>query len=175
MVARGSGGSNTGVLVLTAALLTASAPTLAQQPAPEDAPELSLAERAVWEMEEAYWRYVRAGDVESYRDLWHDEFVGWPCFSESPVGKQGVGTWVEAIRDNGWTLTYELRPEAVRLFGDVAVVHYAAEYVYDYRDGTTEGEDEWRKFTHTWMRVDDRWRIIGGMCADRAPVRRLRQ
>jgi hypothetical protein len=25
---------------------------------------------AVWEREEAYWRYAAAGEVQSYRDLW---------------------------------------------------------------------------------------------------------
>ena len=36
-------------------------------------------EQAVWQMEETYWRYVQAGDVERYVTLWHDRFVGWPC------------------------------------------------------------------------------------------------
>ena len=36
-------------------------------------------EQAVWQMEEAYWRYVQAGDVEQYVTLWHERFVGWPC------------------------------------------------------------------------------------------------
>ena len=165
----------------TLATLVPLAPALAQQPGAretavqEAGPTLSPAEQAVWEMEEAYWRYVEAGDVESYLGLWHEDFVGWPCFTWSPVGKEGVGAWVESIRDNGWTLTYQLRPQAVRLFGDVAVAHYAAEYVYQYGDGTAEGEGEWRKFTHTWMKMDDRWQIIGGMCADQAPVRRSRR
>ncbi len=165
----------------TLATLVPLAPALAQQPGAretavqEAGPTLSPAEQAVWEMEEAYWRYVEAGDVESYLGRWQEDFVGWPCFTWSPVGKEGVGAWVESIRDNGWTLTYQLRPRAVRLFGDVAVAHYAAEYVYQYGDGTAEGEGEWRKFTHTWMKMDDRWQIIGGMCADQAPVRRSRR
>ena len=134
------------------------------------AAEQTDAERAVWKLEEAYWRYVKAGDVEAYVALWHDDFVGWPCFSWTPTDKAGVGNWVREIRDNHWTLTYTLRPLASRTFGDVAVVHYAAEYVYDYGDGTRSGAGLWRKFTHTWKKVGDRWQIITGMCAAQEPA-----
>ncbi len=130
-------------------------------------------EATVWQMEETYWGYVASGDVDAYVSLWHDDFVGWPCFSWTPTGKANIGSWVEEIRDNNWTLTYKLRPEAVQLFGGVAVVHYAAEYDFDYGNGTRKGEGEWRKFTHTWMKVDEEWQIIGGMCAAQEPVRTL--
>lgn len=132
--------------------------------------ELDDRQEAVWQLEEAYWRYVSSGNVEAYVALWHDDFVGWPCFSWTPTRKVNIGSWVEEIRDNNWTLTYELRPEAVQLFGDVAVVHYAAEYVYGYPDGTSKGKGEWRKFTHTWMKVGESWQIIGGMCAGQEPL-----
>ena len=135
--------------------------------------DLDDEQAAVWKMEETYWRYVSSGDVEAYVSLWHDDFVGWPCFSWTPTGKANIGSWVEEIRDNNWTLTYELRPEAVQLFGKVAVVHYAAEYIFDYGNGTRKGEGDWRKFTHTWMKVGEDWQIIGGMCAAQKPVRSL--
>ena len=139
--------------------------------APIVALELDDRQSSVWEMEEAYWRYVSSGNVEEYVALWHDDFVGWPCSSWTPTGKTDIGAWVERIRDNNWTLTYELQPEAIRLFGDVAIVHYAAEYVFDFGDGTTQGVGEWRKFTHTWMQIGDDWQIIGGMCANQEPAR----
>jgi ketosteroid isomerase-like protein len=135
--------------------------------------ELDEEQTAVWQMEETYWRLVAAGNVEDYVALWHDDFVGWPCFSWTPTGKANIGSWVEEIRDNDWSLTYELKPEAVQLFRDVAVVHYSAEYIFGYGDGTSKGEGDWRKFTHTWMKVGDDWQIIGGMCANQEPVRSL--
>lgn len=136
--------------------------------------ELDDQQNAVWQMEEKYWRLVASGNVEDYVALWHDDFVGWPCFSWTPAGKANIGSWVEEIRDNNWTLTYNLRPEAVQLFGnDLAVVHYAAEYIFGYPNGTSRGKGDWRKFTHTWMKVGDEWQIIGGMCADQEPVRTL--
>ena len=140
---------------------------------PAIALELDEQQSAVWQMEEEYWRLVASGNVEDYVTLWHDDFVGWPCFSWTPVGKANVGSWVEEIRDNHWTVAYTLRPLAVQLFGDVAVVHYAAEYIFEHGDGTSKGKGDWRKFTHTWKKMADGWQIIGGMCADQKPVRTL--
>jgi ketosteroid isomerase-like protein len=134
------------------------------------AAEPGEAEAAVWKLEEDYWRYVQAGDVDSYVQLWHEDFVGWPCFSKTPSDKSGIDNWVREIRDNRWKFSYTLRPLAARTIGDVVVVHYAAEYVYDYGDGTSSGAGLWRKFTHTWMKAGDRWQIVTGMCAAQEPV-----
>jgi len=129
-------------------------------------------EQAVWQLEQDYWRYVSTGDVDAYVKLWHEDFVGWPCFELEPKGKADIGSWVREIRDKQWKLTYELKPLANQAFGDnVVVVHYAAEYVYDYGDGTRSGAGLWRKFTHTWMRMGDSWQIVGGMCAAQEPVK----
>lgn len=58
-------------------------------------------EQAVWQLEKDYWRFVSAGDVDSYVKLWHDDFVGWPCFEMNPARKGDIGKWVRDIRDNG--------------------------------------------------------------------------
>jgi len=105
------------------------------------------------------------------KKLWHDHFVGWPCFEWTPSGKDGGGKWVRDIRENNWKLNYALKPFAVKSFGEVVIVYYAAEYVYGYGDGTKSGAGIWRKFTHTWMKAGDRWRIIGGMCAAQEPLK----
>jgi len=48
----------------------------------------------VWALEEAYWRYLKAGDVENYVTLWHEDFIGWPCDQPHPLRKQSVGARV---------------------------------------------------------------------------------
>ncbi len=132
-------------------------------------------QQAVWQMEEVYWRDVQAGDVEHYLGLWHPDFVGWPCFASEPSDKSAIGGWVKDIRDNHLKLTYELRPKAVRVFGDVAIVLYAAEYVTHFADGTRSGAGIWRKFTHTWMKTDGHWQIVTGMCAAQEPLKAPRE
>jgi ketosteroid isomerase-like protein len=138
---------------------------------PVAARDRSAGENAVWQLEEDYWRFVSAGDLDSYVKLWHEDFAGWPCSEASPARKGDIGKWVRDIRDNHWKLTYELKPLESQAFGgDIVIVYYAATFVYDYGDGTGSGDGLWRKFTHTWMKTPEGWKIIGGMCAAREPV-----
>ena len=53
----------------------------------------------VWAMEDSYWRYVKAADVEKYLTLWNKDFRGWPCDDEHPATKANIGDWVRDIRD----------------------------------------------------------------------------
>lgn len=124
---------------------------------------------AVWSLEDDYWRFVKAGDVEKYLTLWHEDFVGWPCHTDHPVGKSRVGGWVQEIRDRKVAFTADLTREAAQAFGDIVVVHYRSTMVSTYPDGRTEGRGQESKFTHTWLKVGGSWQIIGGMCARLPP------
>ena len=119
----------------------------------------------VWAMEDTYWRYVKAGDVEKYRTLWNDGFRGWPCHTEHPAGKSTIAEWVQEIRDGKITFDYKLTREGASNVGGVVVVFYKTPMIWKYADGRVDGRTElWRKFTHTWMKVGGKWQIIGGMC-----------
>jgi hypothetical protein len=133
----------------------------------EEADQPSAAVLAVWEMEDAYWRYVQGGDVDRYLTLWHEDFIGWPCAFGAlhPVGKDSIGSWVERIRDEELKFTYKIRREAGQDFGAVVAVHYSTPMIYEYPDGRVTGKDQLYKFTHTWLWNGTGWQIISGMCA----------
>ncbi len=124
----------------------------------------SNVEEEVWRMEESYWRYATAGDVEGYVSLWHESFIGWPCLAAQPTKKESVAGWVRQIRDGEFTVAYNLHRETVQSFGDVAVAYYSTPIVYTYPDGSTRYQGQLWKFTHTWMKVGEQWQMIGGMC-----------
>lgn len=127
----------------------------------------SPAVEAVWQMEDAYWRYVEAGDVDRYLTLWHEDFIGWPCAMNAmhPLGKESIGAWVEEIRDQKVKFAYRIQREAGQDFGAVVAVHYSTPMTYVYPDGRVTGEDQLYKFTHTWLWNGTGWQIISGMCA----------
>jgi len=125
---------------------------------------------AVWKMEELYWRYVKAGDVDNYRTLWDDGFRGWPCKFQDTATKAQIGDWVRDIRDQKAKLTYALTYEGAADFGDIIVVYYKTPMVYEYPDGRTVDRDLVFKFTHTWRRTGNTWHIIGGMCGQVLPA-----
>jgi len=127
--------------------------------------DLSTTEKEVWSMEETYWHFVASGDIESYMTLWHEDFVGWPRGSEQPVNKEGLIRQVKAAIEAGkpGSLTFKLTPYSVRIYGDVAIVHYLCSLTWkDLQENEHSRKD---RMTHTWMRQDGRWLIIGGMSA----------
>ena len=143
---------------------------LASGPAPSASADTPVAESAsverVWQREADYWRYVAAGDVDSYVALWDDRFIGWPCDQPHPLRKTGIGDWVRKVRDQHIRVDAKLTREGAQDFGDVVVVHYSFTRVDTYPDGKVEGLGVVRKITHTWMKVGPDWLIIGGMCGD---------
>ena len=118
----------------------------------------------VWAREDDYWRYVKAGDVESYVKLWHEKFIGWPCGKDHPVRKAAIGDWVREVRDKRIKVMVSLTREGAEEFNSIVVVHYRFTRVDTYPDGRVEGRAHQSKITHTWMRAGNTWQIIGGMC-----------
>jgi hypothetical protein len=134
--------------------------------------QLGPDEQAVWEREQAYWRFVDSNDKESYLELWDEEFIGWPRGSGNPTGVDNIADWMVPLHADPTTEPrHELKLEAIRAFGEsIVVVHYLA--LRHYLDTDTgrrlPDSDTYvpARFTHTWRKMDGVWRIIAGMSAD---------
>ena len=101
----------------------------------------------VWAREDAYWKYVKAGDVDAYRTLWHEQFTGWPCANAHPQTKAATGDWVRDIRDKKISLEYSLTREAAKDFGNVVIVYYRTPIVSKLADGSVKNDGREYKFT----------------------------
>ena len=129
------------------------------------AADLSDDETAVWNLENAYWEYVKANDISGYRSLWDEGFVGWPGFSEMPLGKANIHEWVTALHSNlGTRVEYELTIGSVRAYGDIVAAHYLVRFsVHSETTGEIVDDEIVSRITHTWQRQGDSWRIVTGM------------
>jgi len=124
-------------------------------------------ETQIWKLEKAYWEYVKANDLEKYRALWHDDFVGWPSVSEAPVRKDHITDWITNNTSKGLKLqSYAIEQLAVRVTGDVAIDHYRIKANWAKSDASDASKTDVVRITHTWIRTDNNtWQIIGGMSA----------
>jgi len=123
-------------------------------------------ELAVWELEEAYYRYAKNNDPEAYMSLFHENVIGWPALDVAPKGKTEVSQWIDAVHaDPAEIWNYALNRLAIESFGEVVVVHYLLrEFVLSVESGE-ELRSNLYKISHTWQRYGNRWQIISGMGA----------
>ena len=122
-------------------------------------------EAQVWSLEKAYWEYVKANDLEKYRTLWNENFLGWPYISSAPTRKDHITDWITANTSKGVKLqSYAIEPLAIQVTGDVAINHYRIK-----ANWATSEEAEVRtdllRITHTWIHTHGTWQILGGMSA----------
>jgi ketosteroid isomerase-like protein len=121
-------------------------------------------EAQVWNLEKAYWEYVKANDLEKYRALWHDDFVGWPSVSAAPVRKDQITEWITNNTSKGLKLqSYAIEQLAVRVTGDVAIDHYRIKANWAKVETGEVLQADAPRITHTWIRIGNTWQIIGGM------------
>jgi ketosteroid isomerase-like protein len=143
------------VFFILLAVICAAAPARAQQ---------SYNEKAVWKLETTYWEDVKALDLDSYRNLWHENFVGWPYSSSQPARKDHITDWIKAHTDKGETLVwFELKPADSRTAEDVVVTEYWLTSLW--ADKAGHGEPFTQRVTHTWIKTANGWEIIAGMSA----------
>jgi Domain of unknown function (DUF4440) len=127
-------------------------------------PGQSADEKAVWKLEHAYWKYVKALDLDRYKSLWHPAFVGWPSSSATPVRVNHVTDWITQARNKGLKLrSYTLKPAASQATENVVITHYWL--TEHWADSSGRDNTETIKLCHTWLRVPGGWQIIGGMAA----------
>ena len=123
------------------------------------------AEAQVWNLEKAYWDYVKANDLEKYRALWHEDFVGWPTSSSTPLHKDHITDWITRNTAKGVKLqSYTMEQMAIKVTGDIAIDHYRVKMVWA-GPKPSDNETEVLRIHHTWLRAHDTWQIIGGMSA----------
>jgi ketosteroid isomerase-like protein len=117
----------------------------------------------VWSLEKAYWEYVKSNELEKYRALWHEDFLGWPFVSSAPVRKDHITDWITANTSKGVKLqSYSTEQLAIQITGEIAINCYRIKATWASGEGTEVRTDTLR-ITHTWIRTHGTWQIIGGM------------
>lgn len=120
---------------------------------------------AVWSREQVYWQAVQANNLDNYRALWRDDFLGWPFASPEPARKAHITDWITAYTRKGQHLKiYSLERLTVQVSGDVATTTYRAHSTWVNKNGVVE--NDLMRILHTWRREPDgTWLIASGMSA----------
>jgi ketosteroid isomerase-like protein len=125
----------------------------------------SANEENVWSLEMAYWEYVQANDLQTYRTLWHADFLGWPTMSPATVRKGQITDWITTHASKGETLkSYDLERLTTQVADNLAIVTYRVRLTWADKKGA--GQAATLRIIHTWLRnAGGTWEIISGMSA----------
>lgn len=119
-------------------------------------------EQTLWNLERAYWQYVEKNDLAAYSNLWHQDFLGWPAVSSTPVRKDHITDWITSQTSKGLVFkSSEFKPAGIQVTGDVAFACYWITLRWVDKDG--KGAPRTFRITHAWLRSGKDWQIVGGM------------
>lgn len=122
-------------------------------------------ENEAWQMEVKYWDYVQEIDTVAYKNLWHNDFIGYPSFGDGVSNKSRIAMWIpELHKDPNLKFSYKLYRKATNAIDDVVIVFYDADEIWTDKENNIVRKETF-KFTHTWKKYNDNWVILGGMAA----------
>ena len=122
------------------------------------AQDWSAEHREVWETVRTYWGMFTGGDIDGFAEYFHEDFTGWTYNAPEPRGKTDVVTSARRYAADGSFTEFNLKPAAIKVFGDVAVAHYFFEYTYVDSEGVTHEESG--RWTDVLMKHGDKWVTI---------------
>ena len=109
-------------------------------------------EKEIWALENSYLKNHRDANHDKIASLWHDKFLGWPDNLPQPADKAGVIQYTKQRNAKPGSWNFKIEPKGIQVQGDIVINHYLLKI-----GGTST------RVTHTWVKEDSQWRILGGM------------
>ena len=106
----------------------------------------------LWSYEEAYMEAHLNADHKKILAFWDDSFLGWPSRLDSATGKDGGDEYLQKFFSRPQPGEARIERQGIRIIGDVAILQYRI------HSGSIAS-----RITHTWLRRDSRWLLLGGM------------
>jgi ketosteroid isomerase-like protein len=122
--------------------------------------EWSAAQKDVWKNVEAYNKLGAERNIEGFMEYFHPDYCGWDTDDALPLDKAGVRKLLE---ESGWKtrkiLYMDQKPVSIRIFGDVAIVHYY--YSIIAKDAEGKEKSDKGRWTDILMKQGNKWVMIG--------------
>jgi len=116
--------------------------------------ELSPDQKEIWKMEEKYWSSWQKEGVKSIQTFHDKEAIIWASNATFTTDRTNARSYFDGIGD--LVDSFELELDKIRIFGIVAVAQYYAKI-------TSLGKPITLRISHSWMKQDGKWVIIGAM------------
>ncbi len=146
--------------LLALIILFAVFPSCSRMSPTDENENTSAVKEEIWAMEEAYVANVRDAKHDELQPIWHDRFLGWPDPMPLPSNKEDTARYLKERNPRPGAWNFKIERAGIRVLGNVAINHYIIHSSWMF--GGAEQKRATR-ITHTWIREDSQWRILGGM------------
>jgi ketosteroid isomerase-like protein len=123
------------------------------------AQEWSPAQKEVWKNVNDYWAVMAKGDLNGFLEYFHSDYVGWENGDVLPSTKEESRKWINYAYQGVKIPIYEIKPLAIKIYGDVAFVHYYYTTVKETQDGKKSTENG--RWTDILLKQGNKWVLIG--------------
>ena len=118
-------------------------------------------EEEIWQLEEAYVANHGKADHAAILSAYHRDFLGWPDESSRPLRKADMPDLLQKSFPKPTDNVAEIERGGIQVKDNVAMTQYS---VHDkIRGGDPAERKVLLRITHTWLKEDGRWQILGGM------------
>jgi ketosteroid isomerase-like protein len=139
------------ILIVMCLTLPASAQLFGQ--------EWSEEQKEVWKNVETYLDLRVKGDLEGFMDYIHADYSGWTHSDPLPANKASARKFLTHIFKVKKILVQDLQPVAIKIHGNVAIVHYY--YSRILKDAEGKEKNASGRWTDILMKQGDKWVMIG--------------
>ena len=130
-------------------------------------------EQEIIDLNQGCWDAWALEDLEAMERICNEHVDGrhwWTPESAPGIGwfSKNAERWAAVFHPLDEELYWEIRPLSVRIFGDVALIHFWATVTMRDEEGTRSTKN--RKQLNIWQRINGRWTWIGGMSSPESTV-----
>jgi len=123
------------------------------------AQEWSAAQKEIWKNVNDYWALMAKGDLNGFMDYFHADYIGWDNSAVLPSTKEESRKWLAYAYQGVKIPVYEIKPLAIKIYGDVAFVHYYYSIAKESQDGKKKSESG--RWTDILLKQGNKWVMIG--------------
>jgi ketosteroid isomerase-like protein len=123
--------------------------------------KLGKLEDEIWSLEEDYISYFGKANHEAILSLYHSQFLGWPDSELHPAGKTTAEEFLMEKYPEPTQSVFKIKREGIRIVEGVVITHYLISLSWIDDEGVEQTRES--RLTHTWIKEDSHWRILGGM------------
>lgn len=120
--------------------------------------EWNTEQQEVWKNVETYSELAAKGDIDGFLTYFNDDFCGWRNGAPLPDDLETRIKLIKFFFPATQTLYYDIKPLAIKIYGNTAIVHY---YFFNVSSDGEHEEVAHGRWTDILMKQGDKWVMIG--------------